>query len=228
MKKSALIFVLVVLAYQFGSAQVGQGYLRIGTLGQVITPKTNAANALGAVYMDTSWRKANITLYNSDQTIQNILTKYELRSNQLEVLIDGEIKVLDPKSVKSMVYYGRFDQPHNFVNGKDLTLDGAPYRGLLEVIFQGKISVYKQYSYYIQPSNKNTALSTGTRDETIQNENHIYYAVGTELNKFPKRKKMLELFGDKMQVMQKFIKDNDLNTSNEGHLAKIFEHYNSL
>jgi hypothetical protein len=71
------------------------------------------------VYLDPSWKKSTVAIYGSDNVIQGYPTRYDLKANSLEFNINNEVKVLDVRRVKAMVWFDSLTNiPHNFINGK--------------------------------------------------------------------------------------------------------------
>jgi hypothetical protein len=102
---------------------------------------------------------------------------------------------------------------------------------LLEVLFEGKMTLYKEYQYWIKKPDFNPALNVGSMDEQIYKETAYYYAVGTgtELARVPEKKKaFLVIFGDKADKVQAFVKSQRLSIGKEDELVRAFEYYNSL
>ena len=181
------------------------------------------------VYVDTHWKRSRVALYGNDNLIDGFPVKYDLRANSLEFIVDKEVKVLDVRKVKSMIWLDSLSNyPHNFVNGKEFTLNQVPLTTLLEVLAEGKLNLYKQFTYWIRPPDFNPALNSGSPDERIFITEHFLYSADKMLSEVPSKKKALPaIFGDQAAAVKNFMKERDLSASKENDLIAIFEFYNA-
>ena len=182
------------------------------------------------VYLDPGWKRSSIAVYGSEKLLDGYLVRYDLRANSIEFNIKNEIKILDVRRIRTMVWLDSLTKiPHNFINGKDYFVDNAPMTTLIEVLAQGNLNLYKQYTYWIKKPDFNPALDTGSPDERIYKKNFYYYGTDKVLTLVPPKKKMLlALFGDQSQAIKEYIKQNKLSPAKEDDLVKIFEYYNTL
>jgi hypothetical protein len=182
------------------------------------------------VYLDIEWKKASIAVYTTAKLLDGWPVKYDLRANAIEININKELKVLDARLVKSMMWIDSIGNvPHNFVNGKEFRIDGVPLTSLIEVIVEGKLALYKQYTYWIKKPDFNPALNVGSVDERIYKKSLFYYSSGKDLHPVPQKKKGLAaVFGDKASLVSSYMETNDLDLRAEADLERIFVYYNSL
>lgn len=182
------------------------------------------------VYVDNAWKVSSITIYGSEKPVEGYKVRYDLLANAVEFWMSGEIKVLDAKKVKTMIWLDSLTNiPHYFVNGKDFTLDHVPSTSLLELVSDGKLNLYKQYTYWIKRADYNPALNVGSVDEKIYLKANYYYGAASDLALVPMKKKEFPLiFGDKADAIKAFMKEHSLSATKEDELARVFNHYNAL
>lgn len=184
------------------------------------------------VYLDPSWKKSTVAIYGSDNLLDGYPTRYDLKANALEFNINKEVKVLEARRVKAMVWLDSLTNiPHNFINGKEYTVNGIPLNSLLEVLTEGKMTLYKEYRYWIKKPDFNPALNAGSVDERIYKEFAYYYANGVEkaLVRVPEKKKAFPaIFGDKAESVKGYLKSQGLSIDKDDDLVRVFEYYNSL
>ncbi len=211
----------LIKRWSTGSRDVGQ---------QIAIMPPSPGVKVNEVYLDPAWKKSSIAIYGSDKLLDGFRVRYDLRANSIEFNINNEIKVLDVKKVKSMVWLDSMTYiPHNFVNGKEYLVNKIPMTSLIEVLTEGKTSLYKRYAYWIKKPDFNPALDVGSPDELIYKENLFYYGDEKALMPVPAKKKALQaVFGDKLAAIRAFMKERQLSLSREDDLVKIFDYFNSL
>lgn len=226
MKKNYCLLALLACCIITVSAQ---DVFRAGGTGEYLRSKPVSGSKAQEVYIDTAWAKTSILIDKYEKPSEEVLARYDLRANQLEIKTPKGVNVLDTRIVKTYTSVDKISRKHEFVNGKTFKVDGAPLNSMIEVLYTGKISVYKRYNYYLKKPDFNPALSVGNPDEQVFMEDDLYYAQGENLLKIPtKKKKLLVIFGDKAPQVESFIDKNDINISKEAQLVKVFEYYNTL
>ena len=197
---------------------------------QIPTLPQSQGVRVNEVYLDSAWKKSSITLYGSEKLVEGFLVRYDLRSNSIEFRIDRQTKVLDVRRVATLIWLDSLSNlPHYFVNGKEYYIDNVPMTTLIEVLTEGKVSLYKQYSYWIKKPDYVMALDVGSRDERIYKQDFYYFGTEKVLTQIPiKKKSFFLIFGDQAPDIKKFMHDNDLKVSRELDLLKIFDYYNSI
>lgn len=202
----------------------------MGGTSEFLRSKNISTSKVRDIYFDSSWVNSVVVLKKNN--IDNkLLTRYELHSNTIEVKTETGVMVLDVKEISSYTTVDASERKHEFINGSSLLVEGSPVRNLFEVLAQGKLTLYKKYSYYISIPNYNPALAVGNPNEQVYLQNEIYFSFNNDKNikkAPPKKKKFLEMLPDHSEELKKFITDNKLNVSKEVDIVKAVKHYNSL
>jgi hypothetical protein len=116
-----------------------------------------------------------------------------------------------------------------FLNGKAFrNEDDVPLTGFVQVLAEGSLPLIKKTYLDIKKADYNIALNVGSPDDKILKKSKFYVLKQDRLVEIPSsRKKFLDLFNEDANL-EEFIKNNNLTTSKEEHLKRIFEHYNSV
>jgi hypothetical protein len=186
---------------------------------------------IGDSYLDTHWKKSTILLYEKDKLIQGFPSRYDIYLDELEINARNGIKVLKGDKIKSFVWFdSSTNVPSYFVNAKDFkNEDNVPLTGFFQVLSDGANPLLKKTDIHIRKATYNVALNVGSQDDKILKKDDFYLLKGSNVFEIPSsRKKLLPLFGDRAEVMEKFIKENSLSTTKEDDLKIIFNQYNSL
>ena len=81
----------------------------------------------------------------------------------------------------------------------------------------------------LKKADYNVQLNVGSHDDKILKKTDYYVMKDKQVIELPSgKKKLVAIFPDKSEEVEKFIKDSDLNVNKEDHLRLIFEYYNSL
>ncbi|HTH58026.1 MAG TPA: hypothetical protein VL728_18390 [Cyclobacteriaceae bacterium] len=228
MKRNKIFVGAVMILVMIGPRVFSQDVFRIGGSGDYLRPKGVSSSKVQEIYADTAWMQSSITLEKSEKA-ESALARYELRSNQIEIRTSRGISVLDARIVKSYSTVDKMGRAHEFINGKEFTVGGVPLKGLIEVLSTGKVPLYKKHGFYIKAPDYNVSLSVGNPNEQVFPQNELYYAVDKTLVKVPsKKKKLLEVFGDKSTQVSSYVDQNKLSVSKENGVTLLFNYYNSL
>jgi len=186
---------------------------------------------VGDSYFNKDWKKASVALYENENLITGYWVRFELLKNELEIKTKTGVKVLEGDRIKGFVLTDSVNEkPTYFINAKDYKLDQRiTIIGFLEVLVEGKYILVKKNEASIRKSDYNMKLDVGNRNDEIIRSSSLFYLQGSDLKKAPNTKSsVVELFADKSNDIQKYIKVNKLNLKLQDHLEALFKYYNSL
>lgn len=186
---------------------------------------------IGDTYLDTRWRKSSILLYENNKMIEGFPVRYDIRTDEVEIKSKKAIKVVKGTKVKSFVWIDSASKNlEYFVNAKDFKdADNVPYSGFFQVLTDGKVSLFKKTLIEIKKADYNIQLNVGSRDDKILKKSEFYVLKDNQVIELPaSKKKVIALFDEKSEVMDRFIKENNLSVTKGDQLKIIFDHYNSL
>jgi len=186
---------------------------------------------IGDTYLEVQWKAASILLYEKDKLIEGFPARYDIYLNELEIKGKNGIKTLKGDKVKSFVWIDSLtNSPVYFVNAKEFkNEDNVTLTGFFQVLIDGSLPLFKKTKIDVKEADYNVQLNVGSLDDKILKKDELYVVKGHQVMEVPSsKKKLLQLFGDKSEDIQKFIKDNALKTNEEYHLTTIFKQYNSF
>ncbi len=185
----------------------------------------------GNYYLDKKWNTASLLLYRDQKLLEGFRARYNIVANQFELMEPESnlTSVMMGLRVQNLVWVdSAYKVPRYFVNGMDFLDEGSPISGFFEVLVDGKLPLMRRTEAIFKESNYNTALMVGNRNHQIIKRNTYYYLEGKNVIEVPSnRKKLMALFGDKAEEMEKFVNDNSLPTRVPVSLFQIFTHFNS-
>jgi hypothetical protein len=190
-----------------------------------------AVKVEGNNYLDKKWNTSSLLLYRDQKLLEGFRVRYNITANQFELMEpeSNNVSVMMGLRIQNLVWVdSAYKVPRYFVNGMDFLDEGVPISGFFEVLVDGEFPLMRRTEAIFKESNYNTALMVGNRNHKIIKRNTYYYLQGKNVIEVPaNRKKLLLLFGDKAEDMEKFINDNSLPTREPSSLFQIFTHYNS-
>jgi len=182
---------------------------------------------IGDTYLDKKWNRATILLYESDKVIEGYFVKYDIKGLSVELKAKNGIKLLDIRKVKSMIWLDSLSNlPQYFVNAKEYNEEGTPLTGLLEVVVDGQMPLFKKTYLWEKEPTYVVAFDVGSRDKKIYKKDSFYFGKGSDVTKITNKKNLIVAFGDMGPEMEGFIKTNKLDVSKATGVQKIFEYYN--
>lgn len=185
---------------------------------------------VGDTYLTKEWRKSNLLLYENDKVIEGYEIRYDIKTDEIEIMTRTEVKVISGTKVKSFVCVdAATNTPVFYINARGYKSDKDFPKGFFEVVVDGKVPLFKHTALYIKKADYSEALDVGSRDDKILKQNTFYHAADDMILKIPRNKnKFLELFGDKQHEIDMFMSDNRLSLNKEEDLKLIYRHYNQL
>ena len=216
-------------------------YSQNNNLVEVLDPSVNPAGIIdelklppapttGNVYLNDDWQQGNIVLEGS-RKINGQLLRYDLKHKHLEIKLGEEIKVCPLSLLKSFSWYNReLNDSAYFVNIKQVPNQLEFYdRCILEILYEEKANLYKQYYLEVQESTYVPAVDMGRRsDKIVKKSSLLLQSQGKfyPLSKSMKNNK--KAFGEEFDEVEKFAKENRLKLKNEADVLGIVGHYNLL
>jgi LAO/AO transport system kinase len=231
LKKIKIVITLMLFAISFSFAQNLSPQARV-------TPNLNdlfngmpfarsAPNVVGDVYIDSHWAMTSIELID-DKKIEWYWTRYDLRSDELEIKTPAGTKIMSSNRIKEFYVKDTTGANRKFINATSFKKEGVPLNGILEMLAEGTRPLFKQFRLDIQRPNYNPALNSGTRDSKIIKSSDYYYSIDGELIKIPNAKKFIASLGEHSNPVNNYIRKNHLSMKEEKDLNLIFSFYNSL
>ena len=186
---------------------------------------------IGDTYLDTRWKNATILLYEKEKLLEGYPVRYDIYLDELEIKAKNGIKVLKGNKIKSFVWVDSLSKaPTYFMNAKEFkNEDNVRLIGFFQVLTDGSLPLFKKTTVEVKKADYNVQFNVGSRDDKILKKQDFYLVKAAQVIEIPAaKKKLVPLFGEKSDEMEKYMKENALTTTKEDHLKLIFGHYNSL
>jgi len=185
-------------------------------------------NVVGDNYLNKNWNAATILLYQSETMIEGFPVKYDIKNDLIEIKTKSGVKILGCDKIRNLVWIDSVNaQPHYFVNASEFKKDGVEFRGLLEVLVDGKLPLLKKTEIYIKQPTYNAAMDAGSKDTKIFQRETIFSAKDKNLIKIKNKSDILAIAGDREKETTSFIKENKINTNKLPELRRVFEFLNA-
>lgn len=192
---------------------------------QIPHPKGEVINEW---YLNDHWNMSSILLKESEMVLENCLVKYNVKDETLEIKTSTDIKLLYVSKVKSVAWTDSVTNLKSYlISGQDFVENGAHLGGLLEVLADGKKPLLKRTTIYIKKPDYNVAMSVGSRDETVYQQKDLYVSTNNTLSKIKSKKDLLNSLQDQKELVESYIKDQQLNVKKEKDLIRALDFYNT-
>lgn len=184
----------------------------------------------GSFYLNLNWNKSSFILKKNEKEIQGFHVKYDLKNSVLEILTRTDIKVVDINKILNLTWLDSIsNKPQFFINAEQFNVKETKLLGLLEVLVDGKTPLFKHTSTFIQPSNYNAALNSGSKNDQIKKKEKYYFSIDqVTLIEVRGKKSILKETEEISDKIEKIIKENSLSLSRETDLIKLFTEINSI
>ncbi|MEM9885092.1 MAG: hypothetical protein AAF849_04305 [Bacteroidota bacterium] len=161
------------------------------------------------------WEEAILIIDN--QEIYSVKARHRLFDDELQILLNGQVKALYPHLMKGVAFRDR-----SIVSGTEEKENGLIHRfytllcgGSVELLRKETIECKIREGNVFELGKKTTGFYFRKNEEYVQKLN-------TSL------KKLLNIFGDRKDEVKAFIRQNRLSTESEEDLKAIFQFYNQL
>ncbi len=191
----------------------------ISRISYLMTSSANNPN----FYLNPNWQSSFIIT--NEQKVYHFSGRMNALDNSIEVKLEEEIRTIHPDQLQVVVIGTR-----SFLPTKGTSIDFTNQRNVyLEVLSYGKIHLMVHYFYRSQ-SGVNNRLSPNTNGGNFKILPIYYYTKdGEDITRLrTSKKRILSLFGDQSDQVENFARDNRLRFSDDNHLVRIFDYYNSL
>ncbi len=187
---------------------------------------------MGSFFIDANWNEGALFMYKDNEVKENILVRYRIDGNSFDLKEKDNdyVRNIPGLWVETFITMdGTTGATRFFINGKDYLIDKEPAKGFFELLVDGSIPLLKKTDAIYKRSNYNTALMVGNKNDKIVKKETLYYISGNQFVKVPtSKKKLLNVFANKKEEMDTFIKANVLALRKERDVVTAFAHYNKI
>ncbi len=202
-----------------GPGLVGLGNMSQFSGGNIFFNKPT--NLKGDIHVFSQWKnKGVIRIDNKDYRLGNI--NFNIKTNNFESQVGKDsVFILDIANVNHVYINNRKFKSFYFAKKKS---DKS-----FEIIYDGDdFKLLKGYEVGIKYGETDPLMVRKKVDTYFITKTH-YIRKGTDIQEITlKKKKIVSLFKDKTDLINKFVKENKLSYKKEIDLKKIFNYYNSL
>jgi len=234
--KKAIPFFYLILAITFTT--FAQATFQ-STSGSTINLNKNGGSVLelapkpstteGSYYYNDQFQKGTIYLKDG-RKFENYPLKYDLSRKWIEVRTDKGVKIATDEIAERFILFN----PHNasgqtFINVSNFKPNDLELSGFMELLTDGKIKLLVATKLEVKPSNYNALMDVGEKNNTIVKREVVYFTRNIELVEVPiKEKDVINLFGEKKEIIANYIDDNNLKLKKINDLKELVDYYNTL
>ena len=231
MKKLLLSLIVVVLPLKIVLAQTPYTVQYVTQAGvfsvTVLSPEEQLKKINGSPYWN---EEKSFTLGSlvADDTIlvPDLMLRYNVYNQQFEMKEAGEIKSLQANDRIKHIDL----QNIKFVN--QLYYNGEYFeKGFLEIVYEGKVNIYKRYVCKIKAGYYNSTVSAGHKNDSFNHTEEYFIMTEDQRNPvkfFFGKSALLKKLGDKKESVKDYMKKNRLSIKKPNEFKKILEYYESI
>ena len=184
------------------------------------------ASLEGDFYLDSEFKEGSFELTVSPKVYDDMVIRYDLRSNLIEINYDDGVRGLDGNKVKYFDLKTSTNKYKRYVNVNQLkgSGDDMPTNIFLEVILDGAVPLYSYEKITIKKADYNVALNVGNKNDQILKK-PVYLSIvdgkAIELTK-GKNSNVFSLLPGKENELKAYAKANKIKPKDvEGYVAII-------
>ena len=187
---------------------------------------------LGSFFIDANWNEGALFMYKDNEVKEDVLVRYRIDGNSFDLKDKNTdyVRNIPGLWVETFITIDeKTGATRFFINGKDYLIDKEPAVGFFELLVDGSIPLIKKTDAIYKRSNYNTALMVGNKNDKIVKKETLYYISNNHFVKVPtSKKKLLNVFSNKKDEMDAFIKANILALRRERDVVTAFTHFNKI
>jgi hypothetical protein len=185
---------------------------------------------VGDTYISQDWKKGKVLLYGQEKFVGIYPVRYDLYSQEIEIQSAQGIRVIAGGKIRSFVTVEPYGRNSIFINIKEYSFKRPPsIDGFLKVVEDGPFALLSSTTINLKRPDYNEALNVGSRDYRIHKREKFFFLMNGTVTELPLRKKeFASLFPvGKRDLINQFIRDNNLRLDREPDLIRIFSELNS-
>lgn len=187
------------------------------------------ATSMGKHYYTEEWQAGNVKLKNGN-LLRGYFIRYELVRNQVEIIIGREIRVISGDRIEFFEWYNtQVFQSVKFLNKSTYQFHKEVTPGFFEILVEGDAILLKRTLVTSLRGSTSPTLVANTKASSIEKFELFYLVIdGVAEELHGNKKKKLDLFGSKSDVITSYVRENKLRLSDEDQLIKVAQYYNTL
>lgn len=230
--KVCFSFLITLWCYVSVLAQVAQpsGKLKVNTSPGGIIEEINTEEAVaakGSIYLNEEWAIGTI-FFRNGETMINTLLKYDLKNHVFKIKYDNRVKAIQEIDIEKFEFTGSGQVNTVYVNANQYRIHGAGLSGFFEIKEEGKLGLLSLVKLRMIKPNYVPTHDAGEKAARYIVDRQLYFLKSDEVFPVPGNKsKIMTIFEDKKEVIQNFIKENNLKLKRSEDLIQVVEYYNS-
>lgn len=217
--KTGLISGLLVLSLMTGSQ--AQTVFLTDVNGQVLR-SNKYVDIQGSPYLNEAWKEGTVRTV-ADKSYPNLKVRYDVYAGELEYMQNNQTYRLNPGAMKEFRIIDSGEML--FRNGFAAVNNNTPTT-FYQVLVDGPAKLLKQFKVNIF---ENKPFNSATVTKEFQKQEFYFVAKpdGTVQRIQKNKKSVLAALADQKDRIEKVIKEQDLNLSEENGLIALLESYNA-
>lgn len=183
----------------------------------------SATETIGSPYLSDDFIKGHIML-NENSRSETTGLRYNMETNQVEFLRDGEVFITEAKDIYGFKLYAE-DARITFRNGYKTNTKGIDSNTLLRTVYKGDVKLLVHYKATLHEDIATYATATKKNKYNISKN---YYLV-TEDGEFHKienpKSDILGILDKQKHKLEDFVNKNDLDLNYENDIIRLLKYY---
>lgn len=184
----------------------------------------------GDVFLNANWNKTEVRMKGNRGLFSGLPAKYDLQNDQLNILYRNEVKVIDGGAIQRFSWLDSLSgENQNYISGTSFTFKGAPLKGFIQVLVEGRLGLYDVTTLNIIMPTYNPALSVGSKNVVLEKKIEFFYSDdGKSLKRITKKKDISEGLKAYKTEVDKYFKLNSVKVTDKESLIGLFKYLNTL
>ncbi|RYJ43355.1 hypothetical protein [Flavobacterium beibuense] len=224
MKLTKLLVIPVLFATAALSAQQTTYNYNNGQIGAIYSKKADSQPAQGSQYYNEKFLPGKV-----DDANEVSMIRYNAYSDEIEVQVNNEILVLQPKDNQTITLSGD-KGAYKYLQFTDKE-NVSSQRYLIPISENDKVNIYKKENIYLQPEEHPTSGYGSYKAPMYRKKDLEYYIQlnnGDIVYMSTKKKDVTAIIPGKEKEIKNFIKENKIDTDEDEDLKTLGAYLNTL
>ena len=201
------------------------GNMKPGSM--IFTAPPKREDRKGSPYLYDSWNTGVIHIKSLDKAYKFESMKFDMMHNDIELKIDGQVKVLPNKEVQEFTLQnGNAGTLMHFIRLDGFTYENVPLVGFCQILAQGKVTLVEHHFTEIKEANFNAALNIGDKFDTILKKSKYYFVYKNKLYPANNKKNISKFYSELGVNTKKYLKENDIDIKTDVGLTTLVNNFN--
>lgn len=186
----------------------------------------SGTETIGSPYLNDDFYKGYVMI-NPRTRSESLNLRYNIETNEVEYLKDGDVYVLKGSEISGFVIKGE-DANIEFKNGYRTDIKGVNANTIMRVVYDGDVELLVNYTAKLNDDLAKYSSATKTNKYKTFKKYFLVTSDGNFHEVDNPREDILSVLSNKRDLLERFYVNNDLNLDYEKDIRTLLSYYDEI